>query len=292
MSDLKKTQSCSIVIPAYNEEGTIGSTLASLLRDAWPGEFDVIVVCNGCHDKTKEAASNSAPSARIIDLKLASKTAALNAGIAAANHNSVVLLDADIKTTAQAVRALVRFLADQDADLAYGNAYFDTGRCSWAVKEFYKAWQQNPYFEKHKLGGFFALSLRGLKRLGKFPETTNDDEYVRRKLIDSSIFVQAAHYVIEAPRTLSNLIRVRSRVYRGNAELVALSVGLGSNFRVQNSYSFLRRILVRPSLWLGASVFSVVAVAAHLRNRNSKQRFVHWEQDCSTRPSLQELGKS
>lgn len=292
MSDLKKMPSCSIVIPAYNEEGTIGSTLASLLQGAWSGEFDVIVVCNGCHDKTKEAASKAAPLARIIDLKRASKTAAINAGIAAAKHNSVVLLDADIKTTAQAVRTLVRFLADQDADLAYGNAYFDTGRCSWAVKEFYKAWQQNPYFDKYKLGGFFALSLRGLNRLGTFPETTNDDEYVRRKLINNSIFVQAAHYVVEAPRTLGNLIRVRSRVYRGNAELNDINVGLGSSACAQNYFNFTKRILRHPSFWLGAAVFSVVAIAAHIRNRIPKQRVVPWEQDHSTRPEFQELGKS
>lgn len=283
---------CSIVIPAYNEEGTIGSTLASLMRGAWLNEFDVIVVCNGCNDNTKDAAREAAPNARVLDLKTASKTAALNAGIAAANHSSVVLLDADIKTTAEAVRMLVRYLTVHGADLAYGNAHFSTINCSWPVSTFYRVWQQNPYFDQHKVGGFFAISLGGLNRLGKFPETTNDDEYVRRKLISNSVFVQSAHYIVEAPRTLSNLIRVRSRVYRGNAELVDVSAGISSNTRFTNAISFLKRITLRPDLWPGAVVFSVVAALAHVRNRFPKQSNVMWEQDSSTRPGLSELGKS
>ena len=291
MSDHENTPSCSVVIPAYNEEGTIAATLNALLQSAHPDEFDVIVVCNGCVDNTVEVARMAAPNARIIDLKTASKTAALNAGIAAARHNSVVLLDADIKTTAEAVRVLVRFLAVQDADLAYGNAHFNTERCSGPVRAFYGAWQQNSYFDRRKVGGFFALSLRGLNRLGTFPETTNDDEYVRRKLIDNSIFVQVAHYVVEAPRTLGNLIRVRSRVYRGNAELEDINVGFSLSARLKNYYNFVKRILARPNLWIGASVFSVVAVAAHLRNRIPKQRVVHWEQDRSTRSVFRKLRK-
>lgn len=292
MPDPINMPNCSIVIPAYNEEGTIGSTLTSLFRGAWPSEFDVIVVCNGCKDKTTEVARKAAPNARILDLKPASKTAALNAGIAAAFHKSIVLLDADIKTTAGAVRNLVKALEAKDADLAYGSAHFTTERCSGPVKAFYRAWKQNRYFEKHKVGGFFALSLSGLNRLGKFPDTTNDDEYVRRKLTDNSVFVQTAYYVVEAPRTLGNLMRVRSRVYRGNAELDAINVGLGSHVRAQNSFAFVKRIVLRPNLWFGAAVFLAVAVAAHIRNHIPKQRTVLWEQDRSTRSEFQELGKS
>ncbi|MGD9408165.1 MAG: glycosyltransferase, partial [Gammaproteobacteria bacterium] len=44
----------SVVIPAHDEEAVIQRTLGALLRSADPGEFEVIVVCNGCSDATAE----------------------------------------------------------------------------------------------------------------------------------------------------------------------------------------------------------------------------------------------
>ena len=283
--------SCSVVIPAYNEAGTVGTTLECLMRGAWHDEFEVIVVCNGCIDNTTNVARDAAPEAQILDLKTASKTAALNAGVAAANHSTIVLLDADIKTSANAVRMLIKSMKSHDADLAYGNAHFNTKSSSWLVRAFYQVWFQNPYFDRHKVGGFLALSLSGLDRLGKFPETTNDDEYVRRKLMQNSVFVQAAYYVVEAPRVLSSLMKVRSRVYRGNAELSDVDAGLDTHHRLRNGVNFLNRIFVRPNLWVGAVVFALVAVAARLRNYFLNKDAARWEQDLSARshvPSVNE----
>lgn len=291
MRSQKQKPNCSIVIPAFNEAGTIGTTLACLMRGAWHDEFDVIVVCNGCVDDTRDVARKAAPNARILDLEKASKTAALNTGIAAAKHSSIVLLDADIKTSANAVRMLVRSLKSASADLAYGNAHFNTRFSSWPVRVFYRAWLQNPYFNKHKVGGFFAVSLSGLNRIGEFPETTNDDEYVRRKLMQNSVFVRAAYYVVEAPRTLGNLLRVRSRVYRGNAQLADVHLGLNVFDRLRNAVAFSKRVIVRPGLWVGAVVFVFVAIAAHLRNRFDKKNTVRWERDHSTRTSALGLSK-
>lgn len=291
MLSRKPSLNCSVVIPAYNEAGTIDSTLECLMRGAWHDEFEVIVVCNGCIDNTIDVARNVVPEAQVLDLKTASKTAALNAGIAAAKHSNIVLLDADIKTSANAVRKLVKSLKSRNADLAYGNAHFNNKSSSWLVRAFYQVWFQNPYFDRHKVGGFFALSLSGLGRLGKFPETTNDDEYVRRKLMQNSVFVLAAYYVVEAPRALSSLMRVRSRVYRGNAELSDVDAGLDTHHRLRNGVNFLSRIFVRPNLWVGAVVFALVAVIARLRNYFLNQNTTRWEQDLSARTVASRLNE-
>jgi cellulose synthase/poly-beta-1,6-N-acetylglucosamine synthase-like glycosyltransferase len=37
----------SVVIPAHNEAAVIGRCLSSILMDAEPGEFEVVVVCKG-----------------------------------------------------------------------------------------------------------------------------------------------------------------------------------------------------------------------------------------------------
>lgn len=275
------TAICSIVIPAYNEATTIGHTLQSLLNGAMPGEFEVIVVCNGCHDASADVARAAAPEAHVVELAEAGKTAALNAGVAAASIKPVVFLDADIRTCAASVRALVAAVRKPGTFLACGYADFATKESSAMVRAFYRAWQLNPYFDKGKMGGFFAVSAEGLARLGSLPATTNDDEYINRCLGSDAVFVDEAPYRIEAPRTLGSLMQVRSRVYRGNAELKdsGISAEQSSNSTARR---FILRLLSQPKAWPGAMVFFAVALAAHIRNRFQPKSPV-WEQDQSTR---------
>lgn len=273
---------CTIVIPAYNEASVIAGTLKALLRGALPGEFEVIVVCNGCYDNTAETARIAAPEARVYELEEASKTKALNMGVSAAEAGPVVFLDADIKVSAQSVRQLVHRLNWSGAFLAYGQARFHTQQSGWAVKAFYTAWQQNPYFDKKKMGGFFAVSASGLEALGAIPDVTNDDEYVRRRLMKNSVWVDAAPYQIEAPRDLASLVKVRSRVYRGNKGLADAALDAPEGKAEGTARMFAGRLAKNPKFWPGACVFAGVAVAAHLRNRMSDNHTV-WEQDTSAR---------
>ena len=282
MSTKSTDPSCSVIIPAYNERNCIGSTLHSLTKEAKTGEFDVIIVCNGCSDNTAEIAREACEQARIVETPVASKTNALNIGLQEARCKMVVFLDADIKTSATSVRLLLKALIASNCDLAFGKAEFNTKNCSPAVGAFYQAWHLNPYFDGGKVGGFFAVSAAGLKRLSSFPDLTNDDEYVRRMLMANSVFVPAATYAVEPPRTLASLIKVRSRVYRGNKQLAALNVPAAHNQQHDNASRFLWRLVRNPRAWAGAFVFATVAVAAHLRNRAVKT-IDRWEQDLTAR---------
>ncbi|MCK0067851.1 glycosyltransferase [Kordiimonas laminariae] len=280
------TPVCSIITPAYNEANVIGKTLQSLLKDARPNEFEIIIICNGCTDNTANIANEYAPDAQIITTDIASKSKALNLGIEAASTYPLVFLDADIKTTAPAVRAMVHRLNWSDAFLAYGTAKFRTENASWAVRAFYKAWYLNPYFDKQKMGGFFAVSKSGLERLQEIPETLNDDEFVRRRLIINSTWVENAPYHVEPPRDLTNLIKVRSRVYRGNKLLEADMEPLGGQKRKSNAYLFAKRLFLKPGNWVGAAVFAFTALAAHARNYIASPDSNSWESDVSARQLL------
>ena len=99
----------SIVIAAHNEAAVIGRCLDTILRDAAPGEFDITVVANGCADDTARVAA-ARPGVRVLDLAAAGKTAALNAGDAAAHGFPRLYLDADVVVSAADVRALVAAL--------------------------------------------------------------------------------------------------------------------------------------------------------------------------------------
>lgn len=281
MSNKSTGPTSSIIVPAYNEENCIGPTLDALTREMIPGEFDIIVVCNGCQDNTANIAQDTCKQVRVVETSVASKTNALNIGLHEAKCRTVVFLDADIQTSAASVRLLLNSLITTKQKLAYGKALFNTDSCLPAVQAFYKAWRMNPYFDGGKVGGFFAVSDAGLNTLGTFPDLINDDEFVRRKLMANSIYVPEAKYTVQPPRTLSSLIRVRSRIYRGNKQLVSLKVPLAGNQQHSNSLRFIQRLARDPSAWLGAMIFAAVAVAAHLRNRTFDTN--HWEQDPTAR---------
>jgi glycosyltransferase involved in cell wall biosynthesis len=78
----------SIIIPAYNEEKYIEKTLKAIKKG------EIIVVCNGCNDKTPEIAKKYTN--KVIILKEKGVSKARNKGAEVASHNRLVFLDADI----------------------------------------------------------------------------------------------------------------------------------------------------------------------------------------------------
>ena len=282
MPKLSHRPACAVIIPAYNEEHSIAVTLQSLTTGMMPGEFEITVICNGCSDGTADVVRAACPEARVLETPIASKTAALNLGLAATRTMPLVFLDADIKTSASAVRRLVHAIETSGCDLAYGKAEFNTMQCSVPVRKFYQAWQLNPYFDGGKVGGFFAVSKAGIERLGMFPTLTNDDEFVRRKLFGNAAYARLATYTIEPPRTLLSLIKVRSRIYRGNRELSSQGIQTAANQKCGNATRFFGRLARRPNVWPGACVFALVAACAHVRNW-LRQGPPHWEKDQTAR---------
>ena len=65
----------SIIIPAYNEESFIGDTLKSVFDSDFSGTYEVLVICNGCTDKTAQIARNAGAKVFDIQTKRAPPTA-------------------------------------------------------------------------------------------------------------------------------------------------------------------------------------------------------------------------
>jgi len=84
----------SIVIPAYNAEYTLRECLQAATNLKWTGDLEVIVVNDGSTDKTAEIAS-SFPGVKVIDVPHGGAARATNIGIKRAQHDMMVLLDAD-----------------------------------------------------------------------------------------------------------------------------------------------------------------------------------------------------
>jgi glycosyltransferase involved in cell wall biosynthesis len=107
----------SFLIPAYNEEATIGEVLeriATLGLDA-----QVIVVDDGSRDRTAEIAE--AHGATVIRKANGGKGSALRAGIPLIDGDIAVIQDADMEYDPVEVPKLIAPIVDGVADVVYGS---------------------------------------------------------------------------------------------------------------------------------------------------------------------------
>jgi peptidoglycan-N-acetylglucosamine deacetylase len=103
----------SVVLAAYNEQKVIGRTLESILASDYP-IMEVIVVDDGSSDFTADVVLQYAQRdsrVSLISQANTGKSGALNHGIAKANAEYVVTLDADTILTQTTVTNLVRHFA-------------------------------------------------------------------------------------------------------------------------------------------------------------------------------------
>ncbi len=272
----------NVIVPAHNEEAVVGRTLTALLDGAVPGEFDVLVVCNGCTDRTADLVRAEFPCARVLELSQASKTAAINAGLRATAGAEILLLDADVELTAAAARALVAALRSQDADAAIGCMDIDDASSSPVVRGFYRIWKEHPYLSRGKFAAAVAISRAATDRIGELPAIVADDSYLWRSIPEKrTVVVDSVRFRVRVPRTLGALVRVRSRIHRGNRQLDRL-VERRAQEQVTPKLDFLRRVLARPSLWCAFGCFVMVGCVARARSRVTGPV---WERDSGSRQS-------
>ncbi len=104
----------SIIVPAYNEEVNIVSSLQNLLLTDYPN-FEIIFVDDGSKDRTVaivEEYFGSDPRVRIFSKPNGGKASALNFGIEQSQAEYVVCIDADTKLLRNAVSKLIMHFAD------------------------------------------------------------------------------------------------------------------------------------------------------------------------------------
>ncbi|MGP4019254.1 glycosyltransferase [Saccharopolyspora sp. 5N708] len=116
------SQRVGVIVPAYNEEAGIASTVRSILSSEHPVE--VIVVDDGSTDRTAEIVERLQQRfahVRLIRQPNAGKAAALNTGMAAANSELLVMVDGDTVLEPDAVGHLVAHFTDPVIGAVSGN---------------------------------------------------------------------------------------------------------------------------------------------------------------------------
>jgi glycosyltransferase involved in cell wall biosynthesis len=258
----------AVIIPAHQESSVITRCLRNLTEGARDGELEVIVVCNACTDGTAELARGFAPTVKVIETDVPSKSNALNLGDDAARWFPRFYVDADVQLSLESIRAVAPLLEQGEYLAAAPRIDVDLTGCAWGVRAFYRVWLGLPYFRENMIGsGVYALSRQGRGRFGKFPDTKADDTYVRLLFTNAERkAVNGCSFTIMAPKTLRELIRIKARSHFGTQELKAQYPNLFSREVRSHKSALIENVVTKPGSWPDLVVYVCVKAVSRVRS--------------------------
>ena len=219
----------SVIIPANNEQALLGACLNSLLAsDSTACTVEIIVVANGCTDRTVEVARGYVAQAQargwkmqVLDLPEGGKMRALNAGDAAARLPWRAYLDADVTVAPGLLNQLCRALDGPKA--AYASGTLRITAQGWVSRAYAAPYRQVPFMARGVPGcGLFAVNAAGRARWDSFPDIISDDTYVRLLFRPEERIAVPATYDWPVVEGFGALVRVRRRQDRGARQVAAL----------------------------------------------------------------------
>jgi glycosyltransferase involved in cell wall biosynthesis len=123
--------SVSVVVPARNEEATLGACLASIrAQQPVSGGIEVVVVENGSHDRTRavaEAAAAEDPRVRVIASGARNQAETMNDGILAAHGDVIARVDAHSTIAPDYLRRVLAALARHPRAAGVGGPFQPAG---------------------------------------------------------------------------------------------------------------------------------------------------------------------
>ncbi|MGH6870172.1 MAG: polysaccharide deacetylase family protein [Rhizomicrobium sp.] len=264
----------SVIIPAYNEESVISTTLSGILASTYRN-LEIIVIDDGSKDRTLEVLSRdfgTNPRVSILGIANGGKANALNAGLGHATGEVVVALDADTQFEPDTIARLVRWFVNKDVGAVAGNAKVGN-RINMITR-----WQALEYIvaqnlERRALAALGTLTVvpgavgawrrSVLIDLGGFPlDTMAEDQ-------DLTIGMQREGYAVgfdasavawtEAPSSVRSLAKQRFRWAYGTLQCLWKYRGMTFNPR----YGALGLIAL-PQVWMFQILLTALAPVADL----------------------------
>lgn len=258
----------------------------TLTEFAGRDDFDVVVVCNGCRDATADVARRFGGNVRVIETDVASKSNALNLGDAATNAFPRFYVDADVQVSSEAIQRMAIALQSGKCLAVAPRFRMVLDSSSWFVRAFYSINNRLPTSREGIGGsGVYGLSEAGRRRFGEFPKLTADDGFVRVNFRpEERLTVDDCYSLVFAPRTLGELIRIKTRSQYGTIELRRARPDLWQNRGMKNGNA-LRSMALRPWLWPSLAVYLFVKFTARLRARRQLRASQPpaWERDETSR---------
>ncbi len=273
--------SLCVIIPAHNEAAVLPRCLAALLNQKITQVMRVVVVDNGSDDQTAEVASFWAPrfgaaghEMLVLSLGRANKSAALNAGDAAARDvpGPRIYLDADVELSTGCIAAVSKALSE-DARLGMCCPRLRVARSrTWSTRTYARVWTRLPWVVEDAIGGgFYAVSAQGRCRWEQFPDLLAEDAFVQSRFArHERRVIQGETFVIRLPEGFTDLVRIRTRWISGNRQLAKQDCGEWGR-RAFPWRGRVRVLLTSPGLWADLPFYFLVNAIAHWKARRREK---------------------
>ena len=218
--------SVSVLIPAFNEAKVIAASVRQILASTHR-KVRIIVIDDGSTDGTSDVVRASFAGDQRVSLvttQNGGKARAINFGLAHADGDIIVVLDADTQFEPQTISRLVRWFADPAVGAVAGNAKVGNRLnmlTRWQALEYVTA--QN--LERRALatlgcitvvpGAVGAWRREAIVKLGGFPSNTLAEDQDLTIMVQragyKALFDQQAIAWTEAPDTMDGLAKQRFR---------------------------------------------------------------------------------
>lgn len=210
----------SVVIPTYNEKGTLEDCIESLGRQSY-SDFEIVVIDDGSKDGTLEILKNlkkSLPNFRFIRQSHLGTGAARNAGAKLSKGQILVFVDADMTFDKDFLKNLIRPIVQNPPPLGSGEAKgtfskeehvsnWDNflARC-WNINE---GWVEKERHSKNypdRQPVFRAILKSEFDRVGGFtPGGYDDDWSLSKKLGYEAVNAPGAVFYHKNPSSISEV---------------------------------------------------------------------------------------
>lgn len=222
-------ESVTIIIPAYNEEASIGPTIESALALDYPRDrLEIIVVDDGSKDRTYERARRFvSPNVRVYRKPNGGKGSALNFGIARARGEIILTMDADTFAEPQALKCMIARFYSKDVMAVTSAMGVYKPRTVWQriqhVEYYLSLFLRRTFAGINAIyitpGAFSAYRKVFFEQHGGYQEGNITED------LEIALRIQSHNYIIEnapdasfytiAPATFKELLFQRRRWYTG-----------------------------------------------------------------------------
>ena len=271
---LEKYPPLTILIAAYNEATIIAKTLRSIALQDYPAPLEVLVMDDGSSDATAAIVTDEMtryPWLKLLRVqKNGGKAKALNLGLAHANNQMIVTLDADSYLYADSLKSIVeRYFGDPpNTKVVAGTVLVQNSRESWITRA--QEWDyfhgiaaikraQSLYQGTLVAQGAFSLYDKPtLIEVGGWPDCVGEDIVLTWAILNRGYRVghcEDACVFTNVPATLKQFSRQRQRWSRGMIE--AFKQHPGILFSPRLSTFFIYWNLLFPLLDLVFTLFFI-----------------------------------